>query len=518
MACYNLLDAKGLWDYAKANYVDTGQISDFRDLMNKLSEDIKETTGKDIPPEDVARMIAAPKTVKSAINRLSLADYYRKQTLNDARTFSSKSERSPLMKGIRTAYELPYALKVAGHGPALHMTHAWPYAFDPKMWKIFGPSLMKSWKALTPRGARALADEIMYHVNEQGERELDPSFAQKVLSGLAVDPRKIYDDVNRRADFWGKLGEMTSNGFVGLKYLRSKAWDAIYDTVPEDLRTPEMEKLISNHVNHMTGASPEVSVHEGVRIALFAPSLDVARIKRVSDFGQAVVNSWSHSSPEVRFMARQNMKQWTRVAATVSAMLYMNHLMLKHFFHSNEDINYNDIFKGDWLAGKGPNGRVWQFTGGQVPMIRMALRVVARPKQAGSAVGDYLMGKLNPALQLAKTIRTGETFGHEELPYPFGNRPASFGNAMEVAFTELGPIATEDGIREFSNRMSQQNGIPQAENAKLLDAFFRAGLVTIPAAFGTHTYQPVPSTPKSTPRPPGTISVSKHRRPLGTVR
>lgn len=508
MACFNLLHAKGLWDYAKQNYIDNGKITDFRDLVNQLSKDILETTGKDIPPDEVAKLLAAPKTVKAAQNRLSLTDYYRKQTLQDARMFTAGSQGNPVMKFIRTAYELPYALKVLGHGPALHMTHAWPYAFDPKMWKTFAGTWMESWKAMKPSNARALANEIMS----------DPRFPQKVNSGLAVDPRRIYDDVNRRSDFWGKLGEMTSNGFVGLKHLRSKAWDALYDTVPEHLRTEEMEKQISDHVNHMTGASPEVSIHEGFRVGLFAPSLDVARIKRVSDFGKAVANSWNKASPETQFMARQNMKQWGRIAATYSAMLYMNNLMLKHFFHSKEEVNYKDFTKGDWLAGKGPNGRVWQATGGQVPMIRAALRAAYRPRQAGAAIGDYLMGKLNPALQIVKTVATGESFGHEQLPYPLGTGPASLGNYVEVATTELGPIATEDGIREFSHRMSQQNGIPESENAKFLHAIYGAGLVTIPALLGTHTYQPLPSRPKSSARTPGTIGTSSHRRPIGSLR
>lgn len=517
MACYNLNDAKGLWDYAKANYVDEGKITDFRDLCNQLSKDIMDTTGKDIPPDEVAKMIAIPKAARTAVEKLNLTDYWRKQTLNQARTFAS-GKANPYRR-LRKLYELPYLAKVLGHGPALFMTHAWPYAFDPKMWSTFFPAWWESVKAMKPSEARALADSIIYTLNEKGERVIDPMFVKKVNSGLAVDPRRIYDDVNRRSDFWGKLGEFTSNGFVGLKKLRSDAWDRLYDTVPEHLRNEEVERAISNHVNHMTGAVPEVNIHEGFRVAMFAPSLDVARIKRISDFTKsAVVDQWRKSDPEIQFAARQNFKQWARIAGTVSAMLYMNQLFLKHFFHSDEDVNIKDFSKGDWLAGKGPNGRVWQFTGGQVPMIRMALRMIARPKQAGSALGDYLMGKLNPALQIPKTLITGETFGHEELPYPFGSKPASAGSYLEFAGTELGPIATEDGVREFTKRMSEQNGVPEDWNAKLLDSFFRAGLVTIPALAGTHTYQPIPSTPKSTPRPPGTISVSRHKRPMGTVR
>jgi len=270
------------------------------------------------------------------------------------------------------------------------------------------------------------------------------------------------------------------------------AWD-IHKTevlkAGEHLWTDTMKKQIANHINHMTGASPEVRVPEVARAIAFAPSLDIARVKRITDFGKAVGNAWNSASPETQFMARQNMKQWSRIAATVGSMLYLNQLMLKHFFGSKEDINVKDPFKPDWMAGKGPNGRVWQFTGGQIPMIRAAIRIARRPSQAGPALGDYLMGKLNPTLQIARTFVTGKTFG-TDVPAPVGKGPGGVGNWLEFGASELGPISTEEGIREFSQQMSNQNGLPQEHNADILRAFYKAGLVTIPAIIGTHTYQP----------------------------
>jgi hypothetical protein len=257
-----------------------------------------------------------------------------------------------------------------------------------------------------------------------------------------------------------------------------------------------MKKQVASHINHMTGASPEVRVPEVARAIAFAPSLDIARVKRVTDFGKSVANSWNKADPETQFMARQNMKQWARIAATTGSMLYLNHLMLKHFFGSQEDINVKDPFKPDWMAGKGPNGRVWQFTGGQVPMIRAAIRIARKPSQAGSALGDYLMGKLNPTLQLARTAVTGKTFGGD-VPAPLGKGPGGAGDWLAFATSELGPIATEEGIKEFSTQMSEQNGLPQEHNASILRAFYKAGLVTIPAVIGTHSYQPQPKKEKT---------------------
>jgi hypothetical protein len=93
-------------------------------------------------------------------------------------------------------------------------------------------------------------------------------------------------------------------------------------------------------------------------------------------------------------------------------------------------------------------------------------------------------------LSLAKGVITGKGFGREPLPAQIGDKPGTIGNWLSYATAELGPIATEDGIKEFSKQMSDQNGVPQDFNAKLLKSVFKAGLVTIPSVAGTHSYQP----------------------------
>jgi hypothetical protein len=114
-----------------------------------------------------------------------------------------------------------------------------------------------------------------------------------------------------------------------------------------------------------------------------------------------------------------------------------------------------------------------------------------RPDQPG-ALGSYLMGKINPAISLTKGFITGKTLGGQQLPEPFGQEDPTVGNWLTYATTELGPIATEDGIREFTDRMSDQNGVDKWFNNQFLDAFLRAGAVTVPSLLGTHTYQPKP--------------------------
>lgn len=531
MACFTRQEAKDLWDYAKEKYLKVPGphgYMDFKELTNALSDDIFKATGGQIVngkrvggrfilPSEIAQLISTPKTLKTASKNLLMADANRQGTLRQAREFVSGDASTPLARFAKTAYQAPYMGKVLGHGPALHMTHAWPYFFDPKNWSDFGRTWINAWKAISEPNAQAIRERIM----------LNPRFDEKINSGLASDPRRIYDDVNQRADFWGKLGKLTSNSFLGLKELRDAKWDATWDRVPDHLKTDEMRRLLSLYINHMTGApGPEGSralgstFGKGARGVMFAPSLDIARVMRPIDLlqsmgiearrqlnqipqvGEQLRKAWGSASPEAQWIARENMKTWGRISAVFGTLLYGNQLLLKHFFGSKEDINVHDPFKSDWLAPKTPDGKVWQATGGQIPMIRTALKVAIAPSKSSDAVGSYIMGKLNPAIGIALELRKGKGFGGTEIPKPFGTQPATPGNYAEFLAAELGPIATEEGIHEFGKQMSEQTGIDQAWHEKFLRAIREAGLVTIPAIGGTHLYKPTPPRSRAAPKQP----------------
>ncbi len=533
MACFTIANGKLVWNYAKKVIDDElakGRVIEFPELAKQIADGIRKVNPQSkLVEEDIARLISMPKSVRVAREDLIVRDKVRQTTRRAAKDFVEGTEETPASSLLKLGYQLPYATKVAGHTFALMMTHGWTAALDPLAWKHFGPSWVNSVKSMSESNARALAQSI----------QSSKLYPKQLRSKLAVDPGKVTDDMQRRAEYWGsgavgqwfnktlvgrgiaKLGEMASNSFLGLKELRQKMWEDLYTKAPADLKTEantrELENVISERVNHMTGASPEVpmmgAVGKTARAIAFAPSLDIARVMRIVDFakdtgitfrdamnrmpvyGEQLKKTWGDASPAEKFVARQNMKQWARIAGTFSAILYANHLVLNQFFGSKEDINVKDPFKADWLATKGPNGRIGQITGGQIPLIRTGIKIVGKPEEAGSALGSYLMGKLNPALSLAKTLYTGKTFGGD-VPEPLGKGKGTVGNWLAFATSELGPIATEDGIKEFSKQMSDQNGAPQEHNANFLRAIYKAGLVTIPAALGTHTYQPKP--PKTT--------------------
>jgi len=461
-------------------------------------------------PEEVARLLATPKSVRLRTKNLLLADRNRAQMLRQARTFVEGTERSPLNRFFRGFYQAPYSLKVVGHQAALHGTHAWPYAFDPLMWKAYGKTWADSWRSMSESEARRIKQSIM----------LDPRFDEKVTSGLPIDPRKIYDDIQHRSGFFGKLGRMLSNSFLGLKELRSMAWDAAWDSAPEHLRTDELRRRISINVAHMTGApGPSAALAlsgkfgEFARGVSFAPSLDVGRVMRPVDLGQSVTTLarhnlnkvpvvgdqlqklWRDASPEARYMAGYNTRQWIRIALTGTSLLMLNQLLLTHFFGSDEKINLGDFDSPDWGSAKGPDGSILNPTGGETSMIRTLIRMGMHPKQAPTIFGNYALGKVHPFINFVGTLMKGYGFGGTDVPAPFGKAPADTAHWLEFVTAELGPIFTEEGIHKFAEEMSQDTGVPADFNEKVLRSFGKAVLVMIPAMLGTHYYQPT-VTPK----------------------
>jgi hypothetical protein len=476
-------------------------------------------TGRRLVPEEIAKLLATPKRVKSANMDLLMTARNRAMMLHQARNFVSGMEKSPLAKFAIGTYNAPYAAKVFGHAAALHGTHAWTYALDPKMWPAYGRTWVNSWKASFPlkgftkaeANAKAVAQDIM----------LSPTFDEQIRSGLAADPRRMYDDLQQQVGFWGKLGRMAGNSFLGLKQLRSRGWDTIWNTVPEHLKTDEMRSLISVDVNHMTGApGPKAAqamtgpIGKGLRALAFAPSLDIARISRPVDLvkwagvelktamnrapiiGDQLARAWGRASPEEQWFANYKMKQYLRMASVATGILFMNQMVLKHIFGSDENINVSDFDQPDWLAVKGPDGSILQATGGQVSMGRAVMRSVAHPGQAPQVMGNYLMNKLNPFLALGANVMKGKVFGGADIPFPLGEGAPTVGNWAEFLFSELGPISTEDGIHHFAQEMSNQNGVPVEFHEKFLTALLKAGLVAIPAVLGAHYYQPT-TTPRS---------------------
>lgn len=508
MACYTIKEAKELWDYAKERYLkQPGRYGypDFKELTNRLSDDIYKKTGVRMVPEEVAKLLATPKAVKARTKNLLLADRNRQQMLRQARDFVAGTEKSPLARFFKGSYQLPYSAKVFGHSAALHGTHAWPYAFDPMMWKGFGKSWVDSIKSMGESEARRISQQIM----------LDPKFDEKITSGLPIDPRKVYDDIQHRTGYFGKIGRMLSHSFLGLKELRSFGWDAVMDGAPDYLKTDELRKLVSTNVAHMTGAPGPFAARAlsgkfgaAARGVAFAPSLDVARVMRPVDLGQSVeilarhnLNKlpvigdqlrklWNDASPEARYMAGYNVRQWIRIAGVGSSILLLNQMLLKNFFGSDENVNLGDFDSADWASIKAPDGSILNPTGGETSMIRTLVRMATHWKQAPNIFGTYALGKVHPFINFVGTLMKGYGFGGTDVPAPFGKAPNDFFHWAEFVTAELGPIFTEEGIHKFAREMEEQTGVPEDFNAKVLRSFVKAAIVAIPSFLGAHYYKP----------------------------
>ena len=123
-------------------------------------------------------------------------------------------------------------------------------------------------------------------------------------------------------------------------------------------------------------------------------------------------------------------------------------------------------------------------------MIRTLVRMIAHPKQAPTIFGNYALGKVHPFINFVGTLMKGYGFGGTDVPAPFGNAPNDFFHWAEFVTSELGPIFTEEGIHEFAKTMTDQTGVPEDFNAKVLRSLRNAAFVMIPTFLGMHYYKP----------------------------
>src|SRR6266568_9599078 len=116
MACYTKKEARELWDYAKAAHLRVpgpkGYL-DFKELTNRLSDDIFKATGgkRRIVPEEIARLLNTPKSIKYATKNLLMTDRNRAYMLSQARNFVTGQEQTPLARFAQSVYQAPYAGK-----------------------------------------------------------------------------------------------------------------------------------------------------------------------------------------------------------------------------------------------------------------------------------------------------------------------------------------------------------------------------------------------------------------------
>lgn len=503
--CFTQHQVNQLWNYAKEEYVNKPDYKGFEWLIKKLSDDTKAGGGRGLEPNEVARLITSPKSVRKASLQMYRQQANRTRTLADAKAYTEGFDKSVTRKALTSLLYAPQSLKVAGHTTALMGTHGWRYAFRPTQWLSYGRAIVRSFESMSPARAERIRQDIVTHpMYDFAAKPADyvNIFGQtKKTGGLAVDPMVRYDDVQKYAHkLLGPLGRMTDNAFLGLKWLRMNQFERRWNALPDDLKTEKMRGLIQMAVNHSTGATPELRIPEGMRIGMFAPGLEASRWQSLvfdplRTIGAAMPNIevggrtiLKGAGPEARYIALRRVGTAAEIAATYYILGKTAEAL------SGNSVNLTDPSKSDFLLyrfGK----RIVNYTGGMAGTVRTSARLSSEsPKKYGQdtpdIIGQYVRGKLSPIAAAAIDAYTGKDFMGNPMPWrsqdvgkrgrPTGKPPLSWPEYLNQTF---GPLGSEEAVKEAMQTF-KQHGVPYSDAKGMSNVF----VPLIVSMFGGHTY------------------------------
>src|SRR5437667_11328452 len=95
MACFTRRDLKDVYDYMKATYIDKGAFrNDFEGLLKQVGKDLNRN------PEEMAKVLAAPKSLRNISNDQYLAYNRRRRASANAKAWLEARGDPALEKAI----------------------------------------------------------------------------------------------------------------------------------------------------------------------------------------------------------------------------------------------------------------------------------------------------------------------------------------------------------------------------------------------------------------------------------
>lgn len=407
---------------------------------------------------------------------------------------------------FKSALHFITAVKIIGHGTVGMITHAGGLLWRPSVattyWRNFGRQFsMWTRPALHER----LINEMVGH----------PRYDAWKKAGLAIDPGRVDTDYSMYAKWIGKLGKSGQRGFDALKLARlelaEREWDGLSNAVKTGPDAPEVMKAIADIQNKATGAlrgRDDLAMTSGSRLAsavFFAPRLYASRwarvvvdpLKTAKTFADMAADS-SKVSPAERTAAIARVKHAAEFAAAITGGLLVNQAILSAT-GSNQEVNFKDPTKSDWLKFKGGNKEV-VADGGLLDPVRLLGQIVygdfirARDPQyayregtrfeaAAKHLGKYVRGKFNPTLGFVVDVGTGTDAQGRPLPWSHEKPKYKDQQKYELAewLASQGPIPLSQGTRVAYDEM-RRKGLNHLQAMDIL----KGAAVSVIGATGAH--------------------------------
>lgn len=481
-------EAKGIWDYARKEYIDKGV--DFDRMISNVATDMGLT------PEQVRDALVAPKGAKPITEEMYRKQYQMNQAKQHAEDWVKAAGNPKIAKFLGSIPRFFFALKTFGHGTVGFLTHAAVNLFDPVEWKRYFPSFLKQFKF-------AYGDTGKY---EQAMQDLknDPDFHFWRRAGLAVDPSERYDDYQFVTKIFQKMGTVGKwltagdRGFNALKVYRLARAKALYEGLSNvEKADPETAGEIAKLVNHSTGTS-KVPLPESANVAFFAPRLEVSRWnKLISDPAKAVktFSDWKGSDPSEKVAAKIVAARAGRILATYAGGLIVNQALLS-LSGSKQSINLTNPQKSDWLKFKA-DGYTMDLTGGMVSTLDFLTNMAHiateskkevktnRTDQLKSSTWNYVTGKLSPFGSTVKDFATHHDFqgntlpnipfvqNSQDKPYHQWNKQLTWKEYLEQQQT---PIPVAEAFNNVERQMEAE-GVKESTAKQWMAGIFIGSLV-----------------------------------------
>jgi hypothetical protein len=479
-------DRMRIWAWAKANGIDHGM------SIDKIGDAINQRFyGGMAKGEWITDILSGRKTpFRELSNEAWKRQYNRRQITLQAQNLAKEHGMNPMARTLQKLWNIPRAASVFGHGLVFPVTHGGDLALRPQSWGVFFKGLLNTWsKSWSPAATERLLDSM----------KRQPLFDTALRSGLDVGERSHTDQVLLGSKGKGSSGE---RAWSILKAMRFELWNHEMEKFIKPGMTQEqvldVGKNLAEWANHATGSAKGPISNLGGNV-LFGPKLTQSKLNRMFADPVKTVKTfanWGNASAGEKAAAWTRLSGATQYLGTGVGLLAVNQGML-WATNQKEKINFTDPTKSDFLAFKG-GGLEWSIPGmhseiktlGKVLATTFAdskdVNKLSRGKGKhallAEILGNYALGKANPAISLGVETATGHDFLGRPLPWvkekPSASHPPY---SWSEYLLSHGPIPLQGPIRYVYDQL-------RAKGASAMDAtaIIKGLIITGVGATGVH--------------------------------
>lgn len=495
-ACYNGpipvddKDRMAIWSWAKTNAIDHGL--PYEKVGQMINDHFFGGTAKEGWIDDILSGRKTP--YRELSNAAWKAQYNRRMITQQAQAITQNRQLTPIGKLAVRGLTMPRALSVMWHWATPPLSHAGDLIMTPTRWGTYFKGLINTWgKALSPAETERLVDSMRRH----------PLYDLALRSGLATqrtDIKGILDPTRK--------GSANERAFEILGVTRFNLWakameqSKVTATTPQDVAL-DYGKNFADWANAATGAGKGgITRIPGVSQAVFGPSLTQSKLQRmfvdplktiwtgakVSGVAK-IFGNWDAATPGEKAVALRRLSGAGQFVGTGVAFLMANQAYLSATGQKDK-INFFDPNKSDWMMFKS-NGMEFGFPGlhtelralGQILNVAFMDSKAANKFSHGEGkqalvnkIGaDYVSGKLNPTIDVAKEFLTGQDWMGRSMPWT-GEK----GTAKKPAYSwgdyaiSHGPIPLQGPIKYLYDTWRKQ-GMSALDATHVIKGLIMAG-------------------------------------------